>query len=247
MEEVEKENEDLKMSQQSLLEKVKKINKLFNIHFASLSLFLIISITNTIFLTCAILTGQFIPSLVQRYRLVGTVFNGIQIVVLFLIIIVFICHIVIYYSFVIKGNRSFKKIEKMDSNDENLQSILHHGIVSYVNNILSFFKRYSKEKKKLSDRVTIFLFIYFFLGYWIFFLYLSLGGIGDSNVLVEPFSVILFLAWVISWLVSFGISFKIRKNILTWEKIIPKLENWAQEIEDLPIDASYKSEMFEDE
>jgi len=247
MKNVENENEDLMMSQLSLLEKVQKINKLFKIHFASLSLFLIISITSTIFLILAILTGQFFPTLVQRYKLVGTIFNGIQFVVLFLILFVFICHILIYFSFVIRGNRSIKKIEKTDSDDGNLQSIFHHGIVSYVNHILTFFKRYSKDKKKLSDLVTIFLFIYFFLGYWIIFLYSSLGGIGDSKVFGEPFSVILFLAWIISWLVSFGMSFKIRKKILLWEKIIPKLDTWAHELEELPSNTSNKSEILEDE
>ena len=58
---------------------------------------------------------------------------------------------------------------------------------------------------------------------------------------------IFFLMTVISWLVSFGSSFKIRKNIIIWEKIVPKLNTWAQELEDLPSNNSKKSEILEDE
>ncbi len=235
------ENEDLMMGQKSLLEKVIKINKLFRIHFCSLSLFLACSITSTIILMYSILTGQFIPTLVQRYALFGIVFTVLQLTVLNLMFIYLIFQISVYFSFVIRGNRSIKRIEQSNPNNDNLQSILlHHGIVSYINNISTFFNRYSKEKTKLSDLVTIFLYMNFFFGYLIIFIYSSLGGIGDSTVLAEPFSAILFLALIISWLISFGTSFKIHKNILIWDKIIPKLDTWAQEIEDLPSNTSNK-------
>ena len=247
MKKMENENKDLMLGQKSLLEIVQKINKLFKIHFDSLSFFLISSICNSIFLIYSLITGQFVPTLAQRYGVFGIVINVLEVVVLIIMCIYFTFQISVYYSFVIKGNRSIKKIEENDSNIDSLQSNLHHGIVSYVNNVSTFFKRYSKDKTKLSDIVTIFLYMNFLFGFYIIFILYSLIGIGDTTFLTSPFSAILFLTMIISWLVSFGTSFKIRKNIITWEKIIPKLDTWAQELEDLPSNTSSKSEILEDE
>jgi hypothetical protein len=75
----------------------------------------------------------------------------------------------------------------------------------------------------------------------------SLVGIGETEMLNTPIDLTMFLITIICWLVSFRTSIKIRKNILTWEKIVPKLDAWAQDLEDLPSNSSSKSEILEDE
>ena len=195
----------------------------------------------------SLLTGQFVPTVAQRYGVFGIVVNVFEIVVLIIMCIYFTYQISVYYSFVWRGNRSIKKIEESNSNIDSHQSYLHHGVVSYVNNISTFFNRYSKEKTKLSDLVSIFLFMNFLFGFYVIIILYSIIGIGDTTFLAGPFSAILFLIMIISWLVSFGTSFKIRKNILIWEKIITKLDIWAQELENLPSNTSEKSEVIEDE
>lgn len=247
MKKMENESNDLMLGQKSLLEKVQKINRLFKIHFDSLSFFLISSICSCILLFYSLLTGQFIPTLAQRYGLFGIIVNTLEVIVLIIMIIYFTFQISVYYSFVIRGNRSIRKIEKDNSHIDSLQYNFYHGIVSYVNIISTFFKRYSKEKTKLSDLVTVFLFMNFLFGFYVIFLLFSLIGIGDTMYLTGPFSAIFFLTMIISWLVSFITSFKIQKNILIWEKIIPKLDTWAQELEDLPSNTLNKSEIIKDE
>ena len=244
---MENKSNDLILGQKLLLEKVQKINRLFKIHFDSLSFFLISSICSCILLFYSLLTGQIIPTLAQRYGLFGIIVNIVEITVLFIMIIYFTFQISVYYSFVIRGNRSIRNIEQHNSNINSLQSDLHHGIVSYVNNISTFFKRYLKDKTKLSDLVSVFLYMNFLFGFYVIFLLFSLIGIGDTTYLTGPFSAIFFLTMIISWLVSFGTSFKIRKNILIWEKIISKLDTWAQELEDLPSNTLNKSEIIKDE
>jgi hypothetical protein len=66
-------------------------------------------------------------------------------------------------------------------------------------------------------------------------------------MLNTPIDLTMFLITIICWLVSLRTSIKIRKNIITWEKIIPKLDTWAQELEDLPSNTSKKSEILKDE
>jgi len=240
MKKVENENGDLLLSQKSLLEKIQNINKLYKIHFFSLSLFLIFSVCSSIFLIYNLLTGQIIPTLSQRYGLFGIIFNTIQLITLNLMNVFLIVQISFYYSFIIRGNRSIRNIEQIDSSEEGVQTSnnLYLGITSYINNISTFFNRYSKDKRNLSDLVSIFLFINFFFGFLIVFIFLSIIGIGDSTGLSQAFSAIFFLGMIISWLISLRTSFKIMKKISIWEKIILKLDTWANDLENLPLNAN---------
>ena len=247
MKKAENENEDLRLSQQSLLEKLLKINRLFNIHFQSLGFFLTSSLAYSINLIYLFTTGQIAPTLAQRYGVFGIIINVIEVVVLIIMFIYFIYQNLVYYSFIRKGNRSIRKIKENYSNINSFQYKFHLGIVSYVNNVTTFFKRYSKEKKNLSDLVTFFLYMNFLFGMYIIIIVFSLVEIGETTMVSSPFMLLFFLLTIICWLVSFGTSFKIRKNILIWEKIIPKLDSWAQEIENLPSNTTNTSEIIENE
>jgi len=247
MKNIENENEDLVQSQKSLLAKLYKINRAFNIHFQSLGFFLMAALVYSFYLFSLFMTGQITPTLAQRYGVFGIVINIIQVVVLLIMFIYFIYQNVVYYSFIRKGNRSIRKIKESHSNIYSFEYKLHHGIVSYVNNVTTFFKRYSKEKKNMRDLVTIFLFANFLFGLYIIIIIFSLVEIEETAMVNSPFMAIFFLMTVISWLVSFGSSFKIRKNFIIWEKIIPKLDSWAQDLEDLPSNTSKSSEILEDE
>ena len=193
------------------------------------------------------MTGQITPTLAQRYGVFGIIINVIQVVVLLIMFIYFIYQNVVYYSFIREGNRSIRKIKESHSNIYSFEYKLHHGIASYVNNVTTFFKRYSKEKKSIKDLVTVFLYANFLFGLYIIIIIFSLVEIGETSTVNSPFMAIFFLMTVISWLVSFGSSFKIRKNIIIWEKIVPKLDIWAKELEDLPSNNSKKSEILDDE
>jgi len=247
MENTENENNELMISQRSLLKKIWKINRLFNIYFQSLTFFLLYSLFYSGYLLYLFITGQITPTLSQRYGVFGVVINTIQVVVLFIMFIYFIYQNFVYYSFMRRGKRAIRKIKETYSNIYSFEYRLHQGIVSYVNNITNFFKPYSKEKKNLSDTVTLFLYMNFIFSLYIIILMVSLAGIGETTLVDSPFMIFIFLTTVASWLVGFITSFKIRKNILKWEKIIPKLKIWAQELEDLPSNTSSKSEILEDE
>ena len=186
--------------------------------------FLLYSLFYNGYLLYLFITGQIIPTLSQRYGVFGVVINTIQVVVLFIMFIYFIYQNIVYFSFIHRGNRSIRKIKKTYSNIYSFESRLHQGIVSYVNNITSFFRPYSKEKKNLSDLVTVFLYANFLFSLYIIIIMVSLVGIGKTEMLNTPIDLTMFLITIICWLVSLRTSIKIRKNIITWEKIIPKLD-----------------------
>jgi hypothetical protein len=104
-------------------------------------------------------------------------------------------------------------------------------IVPFITNFYAFFNRYSKQKTTLVKRVKTFLFLNFFSGFLVIFLSTRILDTGSANVLINVSMVIIFLLLLFFWLMSLMTSFKIQKEIDKWEKLFPKLDEWAQDLE----------------
>ncbi len=249
MEKIENKKNGLIQSQKSLYTKLKRINHLFKIHFSSLTLFFLFALGFIILWTYLLVTGQTTTDLAQRYGLFGTIVTIILTTVLSLLIIQIGIQIIFYGLFIIKGNRSLKQ----DKGDKRTRTALYHGIVPYITNFYAFFNRYSKEKffnhyskekTTLVKLVRTFLFFNFFSGFYVIFLFTRFLDTGNGNFSINISMVILFLSMLFFWLMNLMTSFKIRNEIVKWEKLFPKLEEWAQELEQL---SSEKSNFFEEE
>jgi hypothetical protein len=132
-----------------------------------------------------------------------------------------------YGLFIIRGNRSLKQIK----GDKKPRNALYDGIVPYITNFYAFFNRYSKEKTSLVKLVRMFLFFNFFSGFYIVFLFSRFLGAGNANFLIDISMVLLFLSMLVFWLMSLLSSIKIRREIIKWDMLFPKLDEWAQELE----------------
>ena len=239
MKKIENEKNGLIRSQKALYTKLKRINKLFKIHFSSLILFFLFAIGFIILWTYLLITGQITFELSQRYGLFGTIVTIIQLVVLSLLIIQIGIQIFFYGKFVIRGNYSLKQTKV----DKGTRKALYNGIVPYINNFYAFFNRYSKEKTNLSKLVSTFLFANFLSGFFVVFLFTRLLNGENTHSLLFLCMTILFLSMLFCWIVIFMTLIKIKKEIVKWEKIFPKLEEWAQELEHVSLD----NPMFLDE
>ncbi|MFX0177172.1 MAG: hypothetical protein ACFE85_13210 [Candidatus Hodarchaeota archaeon] len=240
MEKIESEKNSLIQSQKTLYIKLKRINQLFKVHFWSLTLLFLSALGFSILWTYLLVIGQITTDLSQRYGLFGTFVTIFIITVLFLLIIQLGIQMIFYSLFIIRGNRSLKQAKV----DKKAQSTLYDGIIPYITNFYAFFKRYSKEKTSLIKLVTTFLFLNFFSGFYITFLSTRILDAENANFLINIFSVILFLSMMTSWLINLMTSIKIRNEIVKWEKLFPKLEEWAQEVEQF---SEEKSIFFHDE
>lgn len=225
---IENEKNGLIQSQKSLYGRIKRINCLFKIHFWSLVLSFSFAMVNVILWTSLLFSGQVKTELLQRYGLFGIIITVIQTTVLFILIIQIAVQIFFYRKFIIRGNISLKKTKV----DKKTQNGLYSGIIPYINNFYAFFNRYSKEKTKLSKLVTIFLFFNSFWGIYVIIIFSSLLDAENGNFLTTFSMAILFLLMVIFWIINFITSLKIRNEIMKWEKVFPKLEEWAQELEE---------------
>jgi hypothetical protein len=227
MEKIEHEKNNLVKSQKSLYDRLKRVNKLFNIHFISLTLLLISALGFSVFKIYLLGTGQSSTELSQRYGLFGDIMTIIQFTALFIFIIQIGYQIYFYFIFIIRGNRALKQIK----NDSYKHINLFEGIVPYITNFYAFFKRYSKEKSNLIRLVITFLFFNFIAGFFIIFLSAILLDTTNTILFIDILNVILFFSIMASWLINLITSFKIRNEIVKWEKLFPKLDEWAQEIE----------------
>lgn len=240
MEKTENKKNGLIQSQKSLYTKLKRINRLFKIHFSSLTLFFLFALGFIILWTYLLVTGQTTTDLAQRYGLFGTIVTIFLTTVLSLLIIQIGIQIIFYGLFIIKGNRSLKQ----DKGDKKTRTALYDGIVPYITNFYAFFNRYSKEKTTLVKLVRTFLFFNFFSGFYVIFLFTRFLDTGNGNFSINISMVILFLSMLFFWLMNLMTSFKIRNEIVKWEKLFPKLEEWAQELEQFSLE---KSNFFEEE
>jgi len=240
MEKSENEKNGLIESQKSLYTKLRKINQLFLNHFSSLILVLLIALGFIVLWTYSLLIGQTTFELAQRYGLFGNIVIIIQTIVLFILIIQIGIQIVFYSFFIIRGNHSLKQVK----DENNTTNTPYEGIIPYIANFYSFFNRYSKEKTSLSKLVSTFLLLNFISGFIIIFLFTRLLGDGIMNDLIHISMVILFLSMVIFWLMNFVSSIKIKKEIVKWENLFPKLEEWAKKLDYF---SSNKSNLFDKE
>ena len=227
MEKIENEKNGLIQSQKSLYSKLTRINQLFKIHFLSLILFFLFSLGFFIFWTYLILTGQATTDLAQRYGLFGAIVIIIITTVLFILIIQIGVQIIFYGLFIVRGNRSLKQVK----GDKRTESALYEGIVPYISNFYAFFNRFSKEKTTLVKLVHTFLFFNFISGFYVVFLFTRFLDVGNGNFIINFCMIILFLSILAFWLMNLITSIKIRNEIVKWEKLFPKLEEWAQELE----------------
>jgi len=227
MEKIENEINGLVQSQKLLYTKLKKINQLFKIHFSMLILLFLFAIGFMILWTYLLITGQTTMELSQRYGLFGTIVDIIITTGLLIIIIQIGIRIYIYSFFIIKGNRSLKQV----NGKEETKTALYNGIVPYITNFYTFFNRYSKEKTNLSKLVRTFLFLNFFSGFLGIFLLTRLLNAESTNPSLMFCMTILFLSMVGFWLMNLMTSIKISNEVVKWEKLFPKLEEWAQGLE----------------
>jgi hypothetical protein len=240
MENTENKENGLLRSQRSLYTEFKRINRLFKIHVLSLTLVFLLALGYIILWLYLVFTGQTIPELSQIYGLFGTIVTILITSVLFILIIQIGIQIIFYGLFIIRGNRSLKQIKE----DKAPRTAPYDGIVPYITNFCAFFNRYSKQKTTLVKRVKIFLFFNFFSGFLIVFLSTRILDVGSAKVLIKISMIIIFLLLLFFWLISLMTSFKIHKEIVRWEKLFPKLEEWAQELEQFPEE---NSQLFDEE
>ena len=227
MKNIEHEKNNLVKSQQSLYTRLTRVNKLFKNHFISLTLLLISALGYSILKVYLLGTGQASTGLSQRYGLFGDIMTIIQITALFIFITQIGYQILFYNLFIIRGNRALKKIK----NDSNNHNNLFEGIIPYITNFYAFFKRYSKEKSNLIRLVISFLFFNFTAGFFIIFLSSILLDSVNSIFIINLLNIILFLSIMGSWLINLITSFKIRNEVVKWDKLFPELEKWAQDVE----------------
>ena len=227
MEKIENEKNGLIQSQKSLYTKLRKINQLFKTHFSMLILFFLFAIGFMILWTYLLITGQITMALSQRYGLFGTIVDIIMTTVLFILIIQIGIQIIFYSFFIIKGNRSLKQVK----GNEETKTALYNGIVPYITNFYTFFNRYSKEKTNLSKLVSTFLFLNFISGFYVVFLFSRLLNVENANPILGVSMLILFLSILVFWIMNLMTSNKIRREVVKWENLFPKLEEWVQELE----------------
>jgi hypothetical protein len=240
MEKTENKENGLIQSQRSLYTKFKRINRLFKIHISSLTLLFLLALGYIILWTYLVFTGQTIPELSQIYGLFGTIVTIFLTTVLSLLIVQIGIQIIFYGLFIIRGNRSLKQTKE----DKTPRTTPYDGIVPYITNFYAFFNRYSKQKITLVKRVKTFLFFNFFSGFLVVFLSTRILDTGSANVLINISMVIIFLFLLFFWLMSLMTSFKIQKEIVRWEKLFPKLEEWAQEFGQSSLE---NSKLFDEE
>ena len=238
MEKTENQENGLIRSQKSLYIKFKKINHLFKIHLSSLTLLFLLALVYIILWTYLVFTGQTVPELSRIYGLFGTIVTILITSVLFLLIIQTGIQIIFYGLFIIRGNSSLKQTKE----EKTPRTAAYDGIVPYITNFYAFFNRYSKQKITLVKRVKFFLFFNFISGFFIVFLFTRILDIGSENDLINISMVIIFLSLLFFWLISLMTSFKIQKEIVRWEKLFPKLEEWAQELEKVSLENSILSD-----
>ena len=240
MEKIENGKNGIIQSQKSLYTKLRKINQLFKTHFSMLILLFLFAIGFMILWTYLLITGQTTPDLAQRYGLFGTIVTIILTTVLSLLIIQIGIQIIFYGLFIIRGNRSLKQAK----GDKKTRIALDAGIVPYITNFYAFFNRYSKEKTTLIKLVNTFLFLNFISGFYVIFLFTRLLDVENADPLIGISMVIIFLSMLVFWLINLMTSIKIRREIVKWEKLFPKLEEWAQELEQF---SSENSIFFDEE
>jgi len=234
MNKTENKKDGLIQSQRSLYTKFKRINRLFKIHFSSLTLLFLLTLVYIILWTYLLVIGQTTTELSQRYGLFGTIMNILMFSVLSLFIIQIGIQIIFYGLFVIRGNRSLKQTK----GDKTPKTTPYDGIVPYITNFYTFFNRYSIKKTTLVKRVQTFVFFNFVSSFFVIIILSRILDTGSANDLINISMVILFLLLLFFWLMSLMTSFKIQKEIVRWEKLFPKLEEWAQELEQSSLENS---------
>lgn len=213
---IEPERDEILKSQQNLLDKILHSNRLYRNHLYLLVFFLISSVLATILLIFSL--SKSLPTEPL------SPFSLLQLILLITMLVILGLQIRFHGSFLTKTNRSFSNIERNPSS-------LYYGLTSYVNTLSLLFNP-SESKKPLSQIMTYYLFLHFYLGFAIFFLFSNVADLANTNFLLEPVLAILLLLMLSIWIFIFISSIKINKNVQEWEDKFTKLEVWAQNIEE---------------
>ena len=227
MKKINNDRNGLIQSQKSLYKRIERINHLFKSHFSTLVLSFLCAMSNAILWAYLLAIGEARTELSQRYGLFGIIITIIQTIGLFILIIAIGVQILFYRTFIIRGNNFLKQ----SSGDNEMRDALYSGITPYINNFYAFFNRYSKEKTNLSKLVSTFLFFNSFWGVYVIIIFTSFLNADTMNSLILFCMAILFITMVVFWITNMITSFKIRNEIVKWENLFPKLEDWAQELE----------------
>lgn len=229
MEKIENEKNGLIQSQQSLYQKFKRINRLFKIHFSSLILYFLSASIFIIIWIYKLITGQLSEDLYRLYGSLGIPWTIFLTSLVLISLIPIGIQFYIYSFFLIKGNRCLKQVKGKKKS----KNALYSGLVPYIKNFYTFFKRYSKKRTNLSILVKYFLGINFGLGYLSF---LILAGILDFEI-IKSFHILfmptLFILMLASWIINLLTLINIGRNIVKWEKLFVSLEEWGQDLKDL--------------
>jgi len=238
MEKTENKENSVIQSQKTLYTKFQRINRLFKIHFSSLILLFVLSLGYIFLWTYFIFIAQTSPEIFLRYSLFRTIVTIVAYSALSILIIVIAIQILLYGSFMLKGNRSLKQTKR----EFESESTPYDGVVPYITNFYAFFNRYSKKKKPLVNLVRTFLFFNVIPGYFVIILFSRfLRDTGRANDLLSISMDVVYLILTLFWVMIFITSFKINKEIVRWESIFPKLEEWAKELEQFTSESSILS------
>ena len=232
------EENGLIMSQKTLYLKFKKINRLLLIHFSSLMVYFLITLGYMMTWIYLLITGKFNPNLIQLYGSFGIPWT-IILSIGSLINLIFVGYqIYIYSVFLVRGNHYLKQVRGKKKSG----AALYSGMVRYINNFFAFFSRFSKEMTNLTMLVKTFLQFNFLSGWFaIFFITRLLDQFLKAEVFdsrINFFFAILFLTALTFWAINLITSFKVKREVSKWQDLFPKLEDWAEEIENLPIENS---------
>ena len=240
MEKIENENTELIQSQKSLYKKFKRINRLFKIQFSSLLVYFLFTTAIMIIWIYQLINGQLTKDLYQQYGSLGIPWNIILASVIFLTLIFIGMHIFNYSIFLIKGTRCLKQVKQK----EEIRSGLYSGIVPYIKNFYTFFNRarinrYTKKKMNLEKLnlvvlVKNFLFLNFISGYLIVTIIALIIDVEEVNLFQMIYNITYFLILTF-WLINLLASIIIRREVVKWEKLFPKLDEWGHELENLSI------------
>lgn len=221
-------------SQELLYTKLKRINQLFKLHFSSLTLLMSFALGFIILWTYLLATGQATTDIAQRYGLFGTIVTIILTIILFLVIIQIGIQAIFYGLFIFRGNCALNQAKR----DKETKNLLYSGIVPYITNFYAFFNRYSKENTTLIKLVSMFLLFNFISGLYVIILFPIFLDAENGNPIINAFMVILFLGITFFWIMNLITSNKIKKEIVKWESLFPKLDEWAQDLEQYNLEDS---------
>ena len=222
---------NLQQRQTSIIEILTNFQYVFQMHFIALVVLLLAATVRII----ALILSMLVDSAV--YGITRGIIDLFQVVLLVALVITTAFQIFYSKDYLVKGKHILRNIKSnsIDLGEQNTKPL--QGIVSFVNNVFSFFSRFSNEEKKLSDHLNMCFLSTLFPGIILINLNtISLVLIRDQNEGLEFLyfiSILFFIAMVFAWIPSIITTSRMKSNVLKWENLFPQLEIWGQNLEQL--------------